>query len=468
LTNRAVRFSRARSAVITALSVLAVTVASAARQASNNPITEASIRGHMEFLASDAMRGRGSGTDDEWRTAVYIASHLRRWGLEPLGDTGGYVQRIETGQRQVAAPPTLTVGTAKLTHGREMIVQSIGAGTASGVIVQWREGLAATPGTFVVIPQGQTPNPQTLSAAAGVITSETPDVRSTWGVAGARLPGSGRGRGRAGGAPQVRLVLASDAFASVAALANGAPVTFDVETKPTYTWNAVGQLIGRDATRAGDVILLSAHLDHLGVRDTGAANADGIFNGADDDASGSTAVLELAQAIAAGPRPARTIIFAWFGSEESGGAGSRSFVDRPPVPLERIIANLQFEMIGRPDASVPPRTLWLTGHERSNLGAELARQGARLVADPHPQESFFTRSDNIRFACRGVVAHTVSSYDAKGEHYHRASDDVSTIDFRHMTEAIQSMLAPVLWLASSTFTPEWLPGKKPAPGNGCR
>jgi aminopeptidase-like protein len=104
--------------------------------------------------------------------------------------------------------------------------------------------------------------------------------------------------------------------------------------------------------------------------------------------------------------------------------------------------------------------LWLTGYERSTLGPELARQGAKLVQDPHPEENFFTRSDNIQFARRGVIAHTVSSFGLHKE-YHQASDEVRHINFAHMTSAIRSMLGPIRWLADSGFTPEWLPGMKP-------
>ena len=89
-----------------------------------------------------------------------------------------------------------------------------------------------------------------------------------------------------------------------------------------------------------------------------------------------------------------------------------------------------------------------------------SKQGAPLVQDPHPEENFFTRSDNIRFARLGVVAHTVSSFGLHQE-YHQPSDEIGTIDFAHMTDAIRSMLEPVRWLANSTFTPEWLPGQRP-------
>jgi Zn-dependent M28 family amino/carboxypeptidase len=159
-------------------------------------------------------------------------------------------------------------------------------------------------------------------------------------------------------------------------------------------------------------------------------------------------------------------MFVWFGSEEAGLVGARHFMNAPPVPPERIVANIEFEMIGRPDSVVAPKTLWLTGYERSNLGPELARQGARIVADPHPKQGFFSRSDNIQLACAGVIAQTISSFGLHKE-YHSPSDDLAHIDFAHMTEAIASMFSPVLWLANSTFTPAWLPGKKPLPGDPC-
>jgi Zn-dependent M28 family amino/carboxypeptidase len=254
-------------------------------------------------------------------------------------------------------------------------------------------------------------------------------------------------------------------YAAVSALPDGAPIALELDVRrgaAAATWNAVGRLPGSDAAAAGEVILLSAHLDHVGNRPArdGAPGADTIYNGADDDASGSVAVLELAKALALAPRPRRTIVFAFFGSEEAGGLGSRYFADRPVVPLAQVVANLQFEMIGRPDPAVARQTLWLTGYERSNLGPTLAVRGARLVQDPHPEQNFFMRSDNIQFARRGVVAHTVSSYGLH-EEYHQPSDEVRFVDLAHMTEAIRSLFEPIRWLADSTFKPEWSPGGRP-------
>ncbi len=229
------------------------------------------------------------------------------------------------------------------------------------------------------------------------------------------------------------------------------------DTPRKETWNAIGILHG--TTLSNEVILLTAHLDHLCIGP--AVNGDSIYNGADDDASGTTVVLALARILAAS-HPSRTIVFALFGSEESGGFGNQAFLAHPPVPVTSIVANLEFEMIGRPDSAIPAGTLWLTGFNRSNLGPELAKHGAHLVKDPHPKEKFFQRSDNYALALQGIIAQTVSSFGLHKD-YHQPSDELRSIDFTHMTNAIASMVEPIHWLANTTWKPQWNPGRKPVP-----
>jgi len=225
------------------------------------------------------------------------------------------------------------------------------------------------------------------------------------------------------------------------------------------TYNALALLRGSDATLAQQTILLSAHLDHLGVRATPTGPV--IYPGADDDASGTTAVLELARSLTSLPaHPRRTILFVCFGSEETGGQGDQYFLAHPLLPLAFIVANLEFEMIGLPDRATRPDQLWLTGWERSDLGPALASHGAPLVADPHPAQRFFQRSDNYALARRGIVAQTVSSYGL-GAHYHQPTDDLAHIDFDRLARAIESMIAPIQWLANTAWKPSWNPGGQP-------
>ena len=174
----------------------------------------------------------------------------------------------------------------------------------------------------------------------------------------------------------------------------------------------------------------------------------------------ATAVLALAQAFATSPRPRRTIVFALFGSEEIGGFGNAAFLAHPPVPLTSIVANLEFEMIGRPDPAVTAGSLWLTGFGRSNLGPELARHGAPLVAAPHGSQNFFERSDNFALARQGIIAHSVSSYGLHKD-YHQPSDSLGSIDFPHLTSAIASMIEPIRWLTNTSWRPAWNPHGKP-------
>ena len=445
--------------------------------AARGVISEASVRGHMEFIASDALNGRGSGTRDEWIAATYFGAQMRRWGIEPLGDAGGYVKAVEIERQEITAAPVLTFPGGRLTHGKEMLVQSLNGAKLAGPLQKLQSGTPMTPGAIVLLPQTPSPAapgmPGTTAGAAAVLRVETEQDRARWATAAARMPTvPARVVGVQPAVPGRAISIALDkaSYAALSVLADGAPITIEADLKPgqkSYTWNAMGRITGNDPAAAGEVILLTAHLDHLGNRTAPGtvaagttAATDTIYNGADDDASGSVAVLELAEALARGPRPKRTIIFTWFGSEEAGGYGARYFIDRPPVPLDRIVANLEFEMIARPDPKVPPHTLWLTGYERSNLGPELARQGAKIVQDPHPDQNFFSRSDNIQLARRGVIAQTVSSFGLHAE-YHQPSDEVRFVDFAHMTESIRSMLEPVRWLANSSFKPAWLPGKKP-------
>jgi hypothetical protein len=421
----------------------------------------------MEFLASDALNGRGSGTRDEQIAATYIASQFRLWGLEPMGDDGGFVQQIEMASQEAVAPPVLQVGDLTLTHGKDMLVWTMTAPNLSGAVVKYRTGAEVPAGAVVVMPENAIVT-AAFSGVALVIAPETAQVRDQWAARAGRQPAMPPRAVKLAATPAGRpslIYVDKAAYTRVAALVDGVTATFKAETKPvqpsTFTWNAVAKLTGTDPAASKEVLVLSAHLDHVGARPP-SPGVDTIYNGADDDASGTVAVMALAEALAKGPRPKRTIVFALFGSEERGGFGAGFFVDLPVVPLREIIADLQFEMLGRPDPLVPAKTLWLTGYERSNLGEELAKHGARLVADPHPKESFFTRSDNIRFARRGVIAHTVSSYGLHKE-YHQPSDEIRAIDFAHMTEAIRSLLAPVQWLANSTFRPAWNKDGCPAP-----
>jgi aminopeptidase YwaD len=439
------------------------------------PLLERRVAAHMRFLASDALNGRGSGTRDEWIAATYIGAQLAALGLEPMGDDGWFVQQVEVQRFKAGTPAVLTAGDRTFTRGTHFLVGQVPSPRVAGTLQHFAPGTPVTPGAAVILPADAPPaSMASLSAAAPVLRKAPAAVQANWEQRATQVPAfiSSQlvGTPAAPGAPAT-LTLDAAAYAAITALADGTPLRLDTDLVPgdrARTWNVVGRLPGSDPSASSEVVILSAHLDHLGVR-TGTASgtattpdtvADVIYNGADDDASGVVAVLELARLLAAGPTPRRPVVFALFGSEESGGYGAGYFVDKPVVPLTDIVADLQVEMIGRPDPKVPAGTLWLTGYERSTLGPQLASRGARLVQDPHLDQNFFERSDNIRFARRGVVAHTVSSFGLHRE-YHQASDEFRHINITHMRDAIASLVEPVRWLTTTTDKPNWVEGKRP-------
>jgi hypothetical protein len=224
--------------------------------------------------------------------------------------------------------------------------------------------------------------------------------------------------------------------------------------------NVIGLIPGSDAALRDEAIVVGAHYDHIGV---GAPVAgDSIRNGADDDASGVVAVLEIARALARGPAPGRTVVFIAFTGEEMGGLGNRHYLANPVVPIDRTVAQLQIEMIGRPDSLAGgPGRAWLTGYERSSMGDMLREEGIPIVADPRPDQNFFQRSDNYAFALRGIPAHTLSSFNLHGD-YHRPSDEVGEVDFEHMTAVIEAATRAVRVLADGP-RPEWKPDGRPEP-----
>jgi aminopeptidase YwaD len=429
-------------------------------------VSEASVRAHLEFLASDALNGRGSGTRDEQIAAEYVGAQFRRLGLKPGGAAGSYVQIVEIARTAAAGKPSIAIGDSlKWTFGKEFVASAVSGPAVTGALQRLAGSAAGIKrGAVVFLPdENMDLLAQVVQAGAAAVMMKRTLTPAQWEAQANRNPTMGV---RLMGVPPEALIrptvvsLNADAAAALASVPDGTPVRIDTpagEPTNSNTYNAVGILPGSDPS--GEAILISAHLDHLGRREN-APGPDKIYNGADDDASGTVAVIELAEALAAKNTPKRTIVFACFGSEEVGGFGATYLREMPPVPLDKMVAMVQFEMIGRPDSKVPAKTLWLTGYERSNLGPTLARRGARLVQDPHPDMSFFTRSDNITFARRGVVAHTVSSYGLHKE-YHTPADETRAVDFPHMTEAIASMIEPLAWLANTKFKPSWKPGMKP-------
>lgn len=213
--------------------------------------------------------------------------------------------------------------------------------------------------------------------------------------------------------------------------------------------NVVAMLPGK--SKANEIVLFSAHYDHLGTTPNGKA----IYNGADDDASGTTAVINLAEHFAKQGNNERTLMFAAFTAEEIGGYGSR-YLSQQLNP-ESIVAMINIEMIGKP-SKFGAGTLWMTGMERSNLGTllnkSLAPHNMQVYKDPYPEQGLFYRSDNATLARLGVPAHSFSSTQLdKDQHYHQTSDDISSLDLDSMHKVIEFLSIASKDLVNGKITP---------------
>ena len=418
------------------------------------------VEAHMNFLAGDELQGRGSATRDEAIAAAYVAAQFRLAGLTPVPGMDGYLQRAPVTKTTPSGAAVLTVGSNALVQGTDFAILTGGLSGASGAVTVASDPAALPSGAEVLmIAPEEGPGVRAVfgaamrSGAKVILLRRTEVLAQATSDNGPRDPSIRLSETPPRGGPTV-LVVAPEAYDRLAAV--GGSAVFDpgaTEISEGVTTNAIGWLPGTDPD--GPVLMISAHLDHLGVRSDGV-----VMYGANDDASGTVAVIELARALA-GTGPHRmNVMFVAYGSEEAGLLGSRYFVAHPPVPLERVKANLEIEMIADQDPTLPAGVMMMTGFERSNFGPELKARGALIGPDPYSDQNFFERSDNYALAQRGVVAHTISGW-ATIPTYHTADDTIANINFDFMTAAIQSLVAPLSALAEGDFEPTWAEGGRP-------
>ena len=317
----------------------------------------------MDFLASDALNGRGSGTHDEWLAATYIGSQLGRWGLEPLGDNGGFVQKVDTGRPAAWTAPQLVVGGREFNTGVDFLGQFQGTGSVSGRLARYTAGTPVGDNAFVIVPDGVTADPADTAKAAAILS-----LPAAPGARGQRAAGGGAGGGR-GAAPAIqpwRLTLARPTYDALVAMTDGTPASIAVDVEPGPTWNVLARLTGSDPKMKDEVIVLTAHLDHLGVRADCRARHDlqrrrrrrvGIDGGA--GAGGSARAQGRGRSGRCSSPGSAT-------KRAAAPARSTSSISRRCRWPDRRQPRVRDDRPRR--HKVQPHALWLTGYERSNLG----------------------------------------------------------------------------------------------------
>jgi len=497
-------------------------------------INAAQMRNYLSFIASDEMEGRDTPSRGLDITAKFLAMNLALWGLKPAGDNGTYFQKIALRRDGVDKEQTsASYNNQPLTLGEDYIPVGRG-GEASGALVfagnGWffkakdidaYKGIDAKGKLAVIftppdgLPRGLSPtdlagkrgedwmDPAEYArkqGAVGIIIVPGFQFLANWQRNFQRMTEGGatsveKFQGSAAG-PPLPTIIASPRLANLlfqgerqngtalfdAAGGNNLPASFDLNADKKIsmkivskhnqlsTQNVIGVFEGSDPVLKDEYVAVGAHYDHVGIGPP--VNGDTIYNGADDDGSGTTAVLAMAEALAKAPtKPKRSIIFIWHAGEEKGLWGSRYFVENPTIPLNKIITQLNIDMIGRSKQAgdTKPRNKELTGpNEIYVIGSKMMSTdlGALSEAvnkdylnlsfnyrydDPNDPNRFFFRSDHFNYARKGIPI--IFYFDGEHEDYHRPGDSADKIDYEKMQKVTRTVYMTLWELASRPARP---------------
>ena len=456
-------------------------------------LTAYGLKADVSFRASDLLEGRATPSRGLDLAAEYIASQFRRAGLEPVGDDGYF---------QTASFVSVTPNSDGLEFTLQANGSPVKANTASislqepaalnldhaAVVKVALEDQAAIDALTLEQVRGKvlvlepsapssTPPPAAGRAGrggrggAGIATALASKLQPAAIVLFSAPGGRGGGGGRGARLREASTMTA----ASVPILAINDPAirtALDAAAAPTISAhiaapkveqsklrNVIGLLRGSDAAPKDTYLLITAHYDHLGIRDNG--TPDHIYNGADDDASGTASVIEIANALAVLPtRPKRSIVFMTQFGEELGDLGSRYYAQHPVFPLAKTIVDVNLEQLGRTDDTEGPRVgaFNLTGFDYTDLPAVFRKAGSQtgiqVIKHEKNSDAYFTRSDNAAFAEAGVPSTTLSvAYDFPD--YHKAGDEWPKLDFENMAKVDVTVALAALDIANNPQAPKW-------------
>ena len=444
-------------------------------------ITSADMIQRIGVLAHDSMRGRDTPSPGLEMAARYIVNEFRRMGLEGGAENGEFIQRypfpllgldtanaslaitglseltygddylIYAGQAQTIDAPVTVVGSAA-----DFAASNPAAGSLAG-----RVTVAALTGPYgrdmALAMDRARGAAEAAGAVATIFVLPADFTDATYAQFRARLGSPRRTLGGMTNPPMV--LLRHDAGTDL--LGVSGPMTASLRSPVTRhaddtAPNVIAILRGSDPELADEYVVFSAHMDHVGVGRPNAAG-DSIYNGADDDASGTAALIEVAEAFSnLLERPRRSLVFMAVSGEEKGLLGSRWWSDHPTLPLEDIVANINVDMIGRN----APDTIVVIGQEYSSLGPTVhavanARNelGLNVALDPWPEERFFFRSDHFNFARKEIPA--LFFFAGVHEDYHQPSDHVELIDGDKAARVARLIFYTAHEIADTPARPQW-------------
>ncbi len=385
-----------------------------------------------KILSADSLNGRKTFTKGIQKAAGIISTYFKEAGLKTWPGTHAYRQSFEM---IVTRPVDVSINAGGRTLSPERILER-----STEKEIDWTDQSPVKIDSIVNMATFGTKIREYLHPVQNTVVWVDSGLKKRF----VSLKRYLEGQKSFDGTPTVLFILSDRPYPRFHIRIKNALVTKKAE-------NIVGFLPGK--SQPEEYVIFSAHYDHLGT--DGSLPGDTIYNGANDDASGTTAVIELAKYFSKKADNQRSLIFVTFSGEEEGGYGSRYFSEQ--LDPEKIIAMLNIEMIGT-SSKWGENSAYITGFEKSSLGSILQQNlkgtGFRFHPDPYPKQHLFYRSDNATLARLGVPAHTISTSKMDNEpHYHKVSDEISTLDLKNMTKIIRSIALSAKSLISGKDTP---------------
>jgi hypothetical protein len=456
-------------------------------QAALDRISADSLKGHVSFLASDLLEGRNTPSAGLDIAAEYIAAQFRRAGLEPGGDDGyfetarfinvkpsfeGFELAVESGGQKVA------VAKEKVTLGRTLAgLELAGAPLIKASAQDLADASKWTPeqvrGKVILteFPAFGSFAPEAVQRVQDLMREGRANLAKLQPAAVIMVMRGGFVRdattlvdpGEPAGATTIRVndPELRKAYEAMQPGASGATVSLKIAAsvqEPATLRNVVGILRGSDPALKDTYVLVSAHYDHIGICSTG---SDRICNGANDDASGTASVMELASALAKmRERPKRSLVFVAYFGEEKGLVGSRYYGRHPVVPIDKTVADINLEELGRTDDTGGPQVgrATMTGFDYSEIGPIFVKAGQltgiAVYKDEKRSDSYFARSDNQALADLGVPAHTLATAIEYPD-YHGPGDEWQKLDYANMEKVDRMIAAGLLMIAGNPEPPKW-------------
>jgi len=397
-------------------------------------INQQQVINDVSYLASDELEGRGTFTPGITKAAEFISKRFKEAGLVPLEGLDDYKQAFSIYN---LIPKEMNVSLNGIDVEAKMV-----AVAASAKTLQWNESSNISISIIGTDDNFRSKIGQLNQAGGNQLVLVDPSHKKSFMLYQSYFA-KGLNKFEVNTNNSLVMVVTNQT------VIDKLSVNVVNEVKQQSLANVVGVLPGKSK----EVVLFSAHYDHLGVDER--AEGDKIYNGADDDASGTAAIINLAQYYRDQGDHERTLMFSAFTAEEIGGYGSKYFSNN--IDSDNIVAMVNIEMIGKP-SKFGAGKFWMTGFERSNLGVlmneSLKVENTEIYPDPYPKQRLFYRSDNATLARLGVPAHSFSSTQLdRDKHYHKASDDLASLDLDSMTNVIKSIAVASQQLVDGKATP---------------